>query len=99
MHAAPSKGRRFIEAVGFAKGLLGADVSDILSSARVKGVSISSDPSPPRKKYPFTVDQLVQLERLHFMDMVKKQSLQVTFASQFMQGCGGQMHNTACKNL
>ena len=65
LHAAPSKGRRFIEAVGFAKGLLGADVSDILSSARVKGVSISSDPSPPRKKYPFTVDQLVQLHLLH----------------------------------
>ena len=31
MKAAPSKGRRFVEALGFAKGLVGAKVDDILS--------------------------------------------------------------------
>ena len=66
LHSAPSKGKRFLEAVGFAKGMLSADVSEVLSSARVRGVASGVDPAPPRKKCPFTVEQLIQLERLAF---------------------------------
>ena len=63
MKAAPSKGRRFVEALGFAKGLIGAKVDDTLSSARVRGAASGLVSSSQRKKFPFTVDQLVLLER------------------------------------
>ena len=66
LHSAPSKGKRFVEALGFAKGLVGADVSDALNSARVKGVAYGTEAAPTRKKSPFTVQQLVQLERMAF---------------------------------
>eukprot|EP00435_Cladocopium_sp_Y103_P065166 s958_g27.t1 len=66
LHAAPSKGRRFLEAIGFAKGLVGADVDAILSSARVKGAALGTQASPTKKKAPFTCDQLLALERLAF---------------------------------
>ena len=64
MKAAPSKGRRFVEALGFSKGLIGAKVDEILSSARVKGAASGTASSPPKKKTPLTVDQLVLLERI-----------------------------------
>ena len=64
MKAAPSKGRRFVEALGFAKGLIGAKVDDTLSSARVRGAASGLVSGSTRKKCPFTVDQLVLLERL-----------------------------------
>ena len=64
MHAAPSKGKRFLEALGFAKGLLGADVEKTLSSARVRGVALGATPIPAKKKDPFTVEQVKVLERL-----------------------------------
>ena len=63
LRLAPSKGKRFLEAVGFAKGLVGADVTSVLNSARVKGVAMGTTAAPPKKKFPFTVDQMVQLER------------------------------------
>ena len=46
MHAAPSKGKRFLEALGFAKGLLGADVDSVITSARVRGVALGFVPVP-----------------------------------------------------
>eukprot|EP00435_Cladocopium_sp_Y103_P028840 s2040_g7.t1 len=64
MKAAPSKGKRFLEAVGFSKGLLGASVEGVLSSARVKGVAHSGQSTVTRKKAPLTVEQLVTLERI-----------------------------------
>ena len=62
MHAAPSKGKRFLEALGFAKGLLGADVDSVITSARVRGVALGFVPVPSKKKDPFTVEQLMVLE-------------------------------------
>ena len=64
MKAAPSKGKRFLEAVGFSKGLLGAQVDEVLSSARVKGAASGSASMPPKKKHPFSVEQLLILERI-----------------------------------
>lgn len=64
LHAAPSKGKRFVEAVGFAKGLLNADVSEVLNSARIKGVAQGFEKAPTRKKCPLTAEHLVYLERL-----------------------------------
>ena len=64
LKAAPSKGRRFLEAVGFAKGLLGADVDSILTSSRVRGVAFGTDATPVKKKDPLTCEQLVSLEKL-----------------------------------
>ena len=66
LHAAPSKGRRFLEAIGFAKGLLGADVDPILNSSRVRGVAFGSETIPTKKKDPLTCDQLVALEKMAF---------------------------------
>eukprot|EP00435_Cladocopium_sp_Y103_P074221 s101_g47.t1 len=62
--AAPSKGRRFLEALGFAKGLIGARVDPVLSSARVRGAADGSGVRPVKKKSPFTVEQLLILERI-----------------------------------
>ena len=62
--AAPSKGTRFLEALGFSKGLIGADVESILKSARVKGVAFGQSHKVTRKKSPLTVQQVVLLERL-----------------------------------
>lgn len=66
LHAAPTKGRRFLESVGFAKGLLGAEVDCVLKSSRVRGVAWGSDLVPVKKKAPFTCQQLIALERLAF---------------------------------
>ena len=66
LHAAPSKGRRFFEAVGFSKGLLGAEVDSVLTSARVKGVATGSASVPVRKKSPLSCEQVIFLERLAF---------------------------------
>ena len=64
MRAAPSKGKRFIEALGFAKGLLGADVDKAISSARVKGAAAGFQFENVKKKSPLTVEQVLVLERL-----------------------------------
>ena len=64
MKAAPSKSKRFLEALGFAKGLVGAKVDEVLSSSRVKGAASGTSASPPKKKSPFTVEQLLVLERI-----------------------------------
>ena len=61
-----SKGKRFLESLGFAKGLLQADVAAVLSSARVRGVALGFQPAPTRKKNPFSTEQVIQLERLAF---------------------------------
>ena len=63
-HAAASRRKRFLEAVGFAKGLIGADVDEVLSSSRVKGVAHGGIITERRKKIPFTVRQVDVLERL-----------------------------------
>ena len=55
MKASPSKGKRFLEAVGFAKALVGAKVDEVLSSARVKGAATGAVSLPPKKKQPFSV--------------------------------------------
>lgn len=62
--SAASKRTRFLEAVGFSKGLLGADVDSVLQSARVRGAAFGTLFTAPRKKNPLTVQQLVFLERL-----------------------------------
>eukprot|EP00435_Cladocopium_sp_Y103_P059180 s502_g21.t1 len=62
--AAPSKGKRFLEAVGFAKGLVGAKVDAVLASSRVKGAAEGTGAKPVRKKCPFTVEQVLILERI-----------------------------------
>ena len=64
MGAAASKGKRFLESLGFAKGLLGADVDKVLASARVKGAASATTAEPVKKKSPFTVEQVLVLERL-----------------------------------
>eukprot|EP00435_Cladocopium_sp_Y103_P070975 s73_g36.t1 len=62
--AAPSKGKRFLEAVGFSKGLVGAKVDDVLASARVRGAAEGTGAKPVKKKNPFSVEQLLILERM-----------------------------------
>jgi len=64
MHAAPSKGKRFLESLGFAKGLLGAEVDSVITSARVRGVALGFVPVPSMKKDPFSVEQVMVLERI-----------------------------------
>jgi hypothetical protein len=64
MHAAPSKGKRFLESLGFAKGLLGAEVDSVITSARVRGVALGFVPVPSKKKDPFSVEQVMVLERI-----------------------------------
>ena len=60
-----SRASRFLEAVGFCKGMLGADVDRVLTSARVRGACISRMAElEPRKKDPFTVAQVAYLESL-----------------------------------
>ena len=61
-NAAASKRKRFLEALGFSKGLLGADVEDVLQSARVSGVAHGGFVERTRKKNPLTTDQLITLE-------------------------------------
>ena len=58
MNAAPSKGKRFLEALGFSKGLLGADVDSILNSARVRGAAMAGKWNAVKKKAPLTVEQV-----------------------------------------
>ena len=64
MNAAPSKGKRVLEALGFSKGLLGADVDSVLNSARVRGAAVAGQWNAVKKKAPLTVEQLLVLERL-----------------------------------
>ena len=59
-----SRVARFREAVGFAKGLLGADVDDVLQSSRLKGVCDGSCKPCASKKAPLSVAQLECLERM-----------------------------------
>ena len=60
-----SRATRFLESVGFCKGMLGAEVSDVLASARVRGACISRlGALDPRKKDPLTVEQVAHLELL-----------------------------------
>ena len=63
-NAAAMKGKRFLEALGFSKGLLGADVDKAINSARVKGAASNFEFKPVKKKSPFSVEQLLVLERL-----------------------------------
>lgn len=63
--APKTRATRFLEAVGFCKGMLGADVSEVLSSARVRGACVSGlSGLEPRKKDPLTVEQVAYLEML-----------------------------------
>ena len=66
LKAAPLKSRKFFESVGFAKGLLGADVDSVLSSVRVRGVAFGTEVVPAKRKDPLTCEQLIALERLAF---------------------------------
>ena len=63
-NAAVSKRKRFLEAVGFSKGLLGADVEEVLNSARVSGVAHGGFMEKSRKKNPLTTEQLITLENM-----------------------------------
>eukprot|EP00435_Cladocopium_sp_Y103_P008882 s3084_g2.t1 len=63
--APKSRATRFLEAVGFCKGMLGADVDEVLASSRVKGACINRlNTLEPRKKDPLTVEQISFLEYL-----------------------------------
>ena len=63
-HAAASRRKRFLEAVGFSKGLIGADVDEVLNSSRVKGVAHGGIIAERKKKIPFTVCQVDALEKV-----------------------------------
>ena len=63
-HAAGSRRKRFLEAVGFSKGLIGADVDEVLTSSRVKAVAHGGIIAERKKKIPFTVCQVDALEKL-----------------------------------
>ena len=63
-HASASRRKRFLEAIGFAKGLIGADVDEVLSSSRVKGAAHAGIVVERKKKSPFSVAQLKALESL-----------------------------------
>ena len=60
-----SRAYRFLESVGFCKGMLGADVDEVLQSARAEGACYNSkNQLEPRKKDPFTREQVEFLECL-----------------------------------
>ena len=60
-----SRASRFLESVAFCKGMLGAEVDDVLNSARVKGACYNSKSQlEPRKKDPFTCEQVEFFECL-----------------------------------
>ena len=61
--APASRAARCLQAFGFAKGTVGADVSDILESARVKGVCGQGERFVA-KKAPLSMQQVVQLEQM-----------------------------------
>ena len=55
---------RMLEAIGFSKTLIGADVDEILRSPRIRGACARSEPVPVRKKSPLSVEEVVFLEKL-----------------------------------
>ena len=57
-----SRAPRFLEALGFAKGVLGADVQAILDSSRVKGAAEGTSQVVVQKAPPLTCAQLKFLE-------------------------------------
>ena len=58
-----SRATRFLGSVGFCKGMLVAEVNEVLASARVKGACISRLAGlEPRKENPWTVEQVAFLE-------------------------------------
>ena len=60
-----SRATRFLEALGFCKGMLGADVDAALASSRVRGACINRVADlEPRKKDALTVEQVAYLELL-----------------------------------
>ena len=59
-----SRVSRFVQALGFACGTLGAKVSDVLESPRVKGACSNTQPRQVHKKVPLTVAEVVFLETL-----------------------------------
>ena len=59
-----SRAPSFLEAVAFSKGLLAADVDDVLGSARVSGASKSTSEVGTRKKVPLSLAQLAFLEHV-----------------------------------
>ena len=63
-NAAASKRKRFLEAVGFSEGLLGADVDEVLQSARISGVAHGGFVEKRGKKQPFTTEQVITLENM-----------------------------------
>ena len=60
--APPSRAQRFLEALAFCKGMLGADVQDVLDSSRVSGASKREAMVGTRKKTPLTMGQPAALE-------------------------------------
>eukprot|EP00435_Cladocopium_sp_Y103_P072411 s444_g40.t1 len=65
--APKSRATRFLESLGFCKGMLGADVEDAITSARVRGACVNKLATlEPRKKDPFTVEQVKYLEFLAY---------------------------------
>lgn len=63
--APKSRATRFLESLGFCKGMLGAEVDEVLGSSRVKGACINRATTlEPRKKDPFSVGQVSILEHL-----------------------------------
>ena len=59
-----SRAPSFLEAVAFSKGLLAADVDEVLGSARVAGASKSTSEVGTRKKSPLSLAQLAFLEHV-----------------------------------
>ncbi|CAE7479018.1 unnamed protein product [Symbiodinium sp. CCMP2592] len=60
-----SRAVKFVEAVGFAKGMIGSDVDAVLTSPRVKGACSPVVPNPPvRKKAPLLLREIVFIEKL-----------------------------------
>ena len=63
--APKSRATRFLEALGFCKGMLGADVDEVLNSSRVRGACINRAAAlEPKKKNPFSVEQVSLFEYL-----------------------------------
>ena len=64
LKASASKRSRFFEALGFAKGMIGAHTDHVLQSSRVRGVALGGDKPLPSKKVPLEVQQVIVLEQL-----------------------------------
>ena len=85
----------FLEAVAFSKGLLAADVDEVLGSARVAGASKSTSEMGTRKKAPLSLAQLAFLEHVTCSHTGQEAIFAVMCALWYTVALGGRIRSIA----